>query len=68
MGRYLFKYAYASIVHNDTKIETNTFFAVAGIWKHVIQNNIYMSSRLSWFKECWELKEHIGLIKFVSSV
>ena len=23
MGRYLFKYAYASIVHNDRKMETN---------------------------------------------
>ena len=30
MGHYLFKYAYASIVHNDRKIETNTFFTVAG--------------------------------------
>ena len=28
MGRYLFKYAYASIVHNDRKMETNTFFTV----------------------------------------
>ena len=36
MGRYLFKYAYASIVHNDRKMETNTFFTVAGRWKHVI--------------------------------
>ena len=38
MGRYLFKYAYVSIVHNDRKTETNTFFAVAGRWKHAIQN------------------------------
>ena len=40
MGRYLFKYAYASIVHNDRKIKTNTFFGVAGRWKHVIQNQV----------------------------
>ena len=44
MGHYLFKYVFASIVYNDTKIETNTFIAVAGIWKHVIQNNIHISS------------------------
>ena len=25
MGRYLFKYVYASIVQNDRKMETNTF-------------------------------------------
>ena len=40
MGRYLFKYAYASIVHNDRKMETNTFFTVAGRWKHVMQNQV----------------------------
>ena len=41
MDRYLFKYAYiASIVHNDRKIEMNTFFTVVGRWKHVIQNQL----------------------------
>ena len=30
MGRYLFKYACASIVHNDRKTETDAFLAVAG--------------------------------------
>ena len=40
MGGYLFKYAYASIVHYDWKIETNTFFTVEGRWKHVIQNQV----------------------------
>ena len=40
MGRQLFKYAYASIVQNDRKIKTNTFFTVAGRSKHVIQKPV----------------------------
>ena len=37
MCRYFSECAYASIIHNHRKIETNTFFAVAGRWKLVIK-------------------------------
>ena len=40
MGRYFSKYAYASIVHNHRKIKTDTLFAVAGRWKHIIQKQM----------------------------
>ena len=63
MGRYLFKYTYASIVHNDRMIETNTFFAgkmktryskpsVALYYGHVHRKILKHAGKMSFFKVC----------------
>ena len=69
MGRYLFKYAYASIVHNDRKMETNTFFTVAGRWKHVIQNQMLSCIMVMFtrkiLKHAGNINRKIVFFKFV---
>ena len=69
MGRYLFKYAYASVVHNDRKIETNTFFTVAGRWKHVIQNQVLPCIMVMFtrkiLKHTGYINRKIDFLKFV---
>ena len=69
MGRYLFKYAYVSIVHNDRKIETNTFFIVAGRWKHVIQNQVLPCIMVMFtrkiLKHAGNINREIVFLKFV---
>ena len=69
MGRYLFKYAYASIVHNDRKMETNTFFTVAGRWKHVIQNQVLPCIMVMFtrkiLKHAGNINRKIGFLKFI---